>query len=402
MIYEYEIKILSPTVVTERIGKLGYTTHRQFINGSVVRGALLTKIYEDSPDKEELIIKELDKPTFSVSPALFSEEKDLLREIWPTHSLCKVSKTYRKLQESVKSRPIVSNLRYVIEGMGGILERLKASEEKFMKIMVKKYQQTGKREYHPVEFKRVQGAVAHKIKDNVWILQNAKTEPIINIALHRARGAVEPEMFFYYEALLPGQKFKGFISQKGSLLETLSNKEIITIGKGGSRGYGRALLTLKETSTEDILDKMRVDKWKISEGDILVLEAFSSLGLDNSAYIVKGFDSIQSLKLPTPWMEEFGNIKGALRLRLLEPLVGGTGYIDGFSIRTGLPKARIKTLKIGSLLFYKVEKAEGNALEVLTGALTYGLCSLASIGLSHVAPIIEDPFPSPDKFIREV
>jgi len=395
LIYEYELNLLSSAIVTRKVGRLGYKSYDNLIPGSVVRGGLLTALYErgyiDLKDLEE----EVDNPSLSISSAYFSgdlEEPMLFSNLCIAHAFSRVSK------HSIGDygQPIVSILsgyeKKAISDLGRYVEELEKGFSKLgMELSAKKKQTI----FNPLEFKRCTGAVAVKI-GNVWFRRNSAHEVSVNIGLHRGRRSVESEMFFYYEAISRDQSFRGFIVDSKGILDNV--KELrVGIGRGVSRGFGRAILKLRRISVEDLVKRLNLDNLDLDEGANMFFVCFTPYASFDPEGLLRGRILRDTLTLPTDWMKMYKEFNAEARLKLIGS-VGGYGRYGGYSLKTGYPKMVLRTLVSGSVIVYKVDYLDGDTrsiAELFASTLVLGVNELAAYGLSHLLPMSTDYISGP-------
>jgi len=391
MIYEFTLKLLSPAIITQRVEKEGYITFKDKIPGSVVRGALLTTLFEEGVLDHDRLIYESKNPSISITTAIYSrsEENKIFENLWLTHAFTRVSKTAVKIGD-IKGKPLVSILKGKLGNLNdNVADFIMDAEGSFMQESLELLKKTGLKVYSPLEFKPCAGCIAEKIKEKLWFPIKAKHESSINIGIHRGRGSVESGMLFHYEAIQAGQIFKGFLATSDINLES---RYIIRVGRGGSRGFGNSLLEVKEIRLEEFL--RRIQYRDINKGDIIPLLCFTPYATIKSPYL--SMIPPSNLSLPTSWMRRFSDFEGKIILKFIAA-IGGYGRYTGFSIRTGLPKPTIKTVREGSILLYKVEEVRGSheeAIKILAMSTLVGVNNLATLGLSHLYPLFKDPFPS--------
>ena len=169
------------------------------------------------------------------------------------------------------------------------------------------------------------------------------------------------------------------------------------IGRGVSRGFGRARLTLTELKPDEL--KACWLKRELKADERVVLEATSPIFVLNEDLIpVPPWPGCE-LALDAKWYRALTKQDVSLRLKIVGLRQEGRGVYSrrgamtyrGWSIRTGKPKMPIRALPPGSLLVCDV--VEGELKDPLAWLLpVLGLNSMASMGFNQLAPIERDPF----------
>ena len=392
-LFSIELQIVSPTILVSRTGYRGfaYKSLYDYIPASTFRGALMSGLMLNYNVDMNVIDKLVLDPDYSITPLLATEKtpRSFIRDIMVAHAL------------SIKMKWPVDKIEGVIlsRGIGRLLDMLRTHDPKeaLLRLIVDTNRELlqgkslARRSMHPSETTVCTGDVI--IRDGkYWRGVKVETDMYTQVGLDQVRGSAVPALLYSYEHIKPGNIYVGYmaISEKSSLLEMLKDMKNIRIclGRGISRGFGRALVSLEEIDLNHFLNTIGLER--VRRGDYIALEVLS-LALRETP-IPLPLRSGDVIEIPTPWMEKIlGHLDTRVKLRILA-ILGNTSSYGGWSIRTNKPKLMVKGIGRGGLLICRVEEAEGREVERLLSMLAIvGLDHLASHGYNIMIPLLKDP-----------
>ncbi len=206
-LFEARIKLLSPAIVTTRRTERGFVRPADHIPGSMLRGSILSALYLEGKLGRDDLSREAESPRLLASPA------------------------YPVVRGS-RSLPATPNVMRcdrcrVIEycGLRGLML----------------YHECEGGQGHREPLKPVHGDLIARIDGELEEVR-VSTFRATSVAIDKGRRAAARNMLFDYEAIAEGTEFWSFLlipeEYRFSSIE-------VTIGRGGSRGFGRATLTVQ-------------------------------------------------------------------------------------------------------------------------------------------------------------
>lgn len=383
--YKYVVEVLTPTIITSPSGYRGlsYTIVSNYINGSIVRGALFSYLLLEKLITKDIVDSETRNPSHSVSPAL-PVPKNMASQAIPyldtafAHSLSYTFKGDGKIVYSLGIDKLLSQIR---KGL-----RL---EEAFYSIINEFVIARDREAYKHNDIFTSSSETRKVLGDTIaksggrWIRVNPSLSVYVENAVDRARGSAAEGMLYAYEYIEPGSTFIGYISTEeksyiSKVLESIKNSDIlIRIGRGIGRGYGVSKLTLTpvEIKAEDIY---------IESNNKFIMYAASPL--------------VNPRGLPRPLavsdeveLSLWDRYKVA-RVRIDGIISGATWRFYGWSYRTSFPKLPVEALIPGNLALVSLHEIfDRSLIDVLYVA---GFSMLSSQGYNFVK-ILDRDFISP-------
>lgn len=235
---EIMIEILSPAIITERRSLRGYLKPLDFIPASMLRGAILSRLYGIGAVNEDFLKNEKDKPSIISSYAhpLIDGKKT-----YPGHPFmykCKIC------DEKIENR--LSEVLEELEKNGELKEPMRVICEKGHAALESLYSK-------PCTDDEDSKALASRF---------------ICTSVNKRLGSSEAGMIYYYEAIAPGAKFWATIALPDEVEEHVDGLEIY-IGRGISRGFGRSkIVKVKEIDLKDFA--MRIEEVSVREKHVVL------------------------------------------------------------------------------------------------------------------------------------
>jgi CRISPR/Cas system CSM-associated protein Csm3 (group 7 of RAMP superfamily) len=215
--FEIEVTLLSPTILTHKITKTGYLKPLDHIPGSTLRGAILTALYYYGYLNQVDLKNEATEPSLLATPAypiISVENRDFQTlPATPFDFECKLcSKKISKLRvlTSVLEKGLYQQVELTAD----------CPEHGSMKTLYSK------------------------------LLARGGKKPSLNIvyttsvAINKATRTAMRGMLYNYEAIAPGLRFWARVAFPDHIVSKLEKKFEISIGRGRSRGFGRAQIIL--------------------------------------------------------------------------------------------------------------------------------------------------------------
>lgn len=387
-IFTYELVPTTPMIITSATGFRGmcYTVATSYVPGSMVRGALMTRLLEEKLIDQKDVENEALNPLHSVSPALYAPQPSKpvpYRDLAFAHALSFVFKGEDKV------------FSLGIEQLMLLIERGKDVETALRELLLDTMFRVDRRAYSNIasdpswifkcsaEMKSAAHEPLARI-DGVWKIVKPSRGVYVENAVDRARESAMHGALYAYEYVEPGSRFVGFIavdesSALATALDSLKGScTIVRIGRGLGRGFGIARLCISEARPEDFELQIEVPK-----NSRIALYAFSPLTKADEPYRPPCAGDELTLRV-------FGS--RVCRARVVASLGRGLLRYGGWSYRSGTPKMPIKALQPGSLIF--IEILETYDRDLFTYLPFAGISELSSQGFDIAAPLHRDFLPS--------
>lgn len=341
--FKLAFRLSSPAIVTERRTATGFKSPLRYVPGTMLRGALLSALFRQGLLSKGYVKREAEKPALTASPAY-----PLLggKASFPCHPfayVCKVS--HGNKYEAVN---------YASE----VLPELEQGVPLSLKVLCT-LGHAALESPHP----RPVVPTGKGIKE---VEPRYHTSVCVGVSKHR--GVAERGMLFDYEALAAGQKFWALVALPDELVGNFDKNFEFSVGRGVSRGFGRAeVIGLEEMSLREETKRVKAS---IKNGRV-VLFALSPLlssedricasfpkSIDLSKVAKRcGFEGRGSLKV----MAVFGKVKP---------------YIAGWDMVRNEERPTLPSVSQGSVAVAKVSQdfnAEALAALGLAGTVESAL-----------------------------
>jgi len=408
MIMGYEIKIMSPTLVSSREGVRGlsYKCERRWIPGSIVRGSILTSLYTHYKKLNDCDVEEEDaNPSMLVTPAIAyrgpSASPILYKDALVAHTLSYIVK-------GVESEKGCYGRDVFTFGLGKLLERVKDKKcsdddcvagvlgdliKEEIKKMFENFDPLAESPPKPYTIKPAV-SLPLNLCGNTYVGVEAEIGTRISVAVDGSRRGNVPGALYAYEYIEPGARFVGmisFISDSGraqesrvfsALAEFINSRELlIRIGKGVGRGLGLARLKLFKVGLDEI-NPAGAAFGNIGVGDYVAL-----------LFISPAASALESIPRPIEQGDEYEVSEGSSNVRIkVISVLGKTTIYTGWSIRRGRPKMPVRAALPGTLAITKITQVSGNPSKALQSLMYRGLGPmLASQGYGFAIPLVKDP-----------
>jgi len=302
VLFEARIKLLSPAIVTTRRTELGFVKPADHIPGSMLRGAILTALYlEGRLDRDDLE-REAESPSLLASPA------------------------YPMLKGS-KSLPATPSMMrcdrcHVIEYYG-LPERL---------IAPKLYHECDGQQGHQEPLKPIHGSLVAVVDGELEEVRVSAFRAT-SVAIDKGRRVAARGMLFDYEAIAEGTEFWSLLLVPD---QYRFNSIEVTVGRGRSRGFGSAALTVQPAQQHPGTE------WYVALSPIVPQRRFGWRGCAVRLIEVFGRTS----KLQTGWDYMRGRMRPIVRVARRGSLVKAEvmGESRDEVLRVGIP------VKLGGFL----------------------------------------------------
>ncbi|RLF03559.1 MAG: hypothetical protein DRK00_08650, partial [Thermoprotei archaeon] len=215
---EVRIRLLSPAIITAKRVERGYVKPLNYVPGSMLRGAILSALYWEGRISENVIEREAERPGLLASPA------------YP-------------LIEGVKSlpaTPFAAECKYcgaIIEKTRESVDRLRRGEEPEPPTTCPKCEKVAPelgptlRTIYGTPLARIGGALKRV---------GVRSFRATSVGINKRSGAAMRGMLYDYEAIAEGSEFWARLVVPDYI--ELGGRLEITLGRGGSRGFGAAVL----------------------------------------------------------------------------------------------------------------------------------------------------------------
>lgn len=339
-IFQVELRVETPLIITSQ--QLGNILRHSFdiIPGQSLRGSLLSYLYRNG--EKQLVEEEV------LNPKLVFH---------PLYPLVNGNESYPALPLTYKCK-ICGTVFLDKDALSKLLSE-DNSEFNVPSYCPKK---------HPFTVRKVGGSILYKSNGtfkNFSITQHLV--PLDSVGINKYFKSSEREMLYHYTAVEPGINFRGFVaSENDEVFGMFQIKDGTTLtlfmGRGISRGLGKISVTFRDRSELFDKEKSRIKSY---------LEKYSN----NLTFVAKApifqlefgdKDIFSSLNLK---IDYFGDInfleKRTISSNNKHFLLTGVDTVSGFSLYSKLPKARIIAAKIGSMLFYRLNKVNESIIEFI-------------------------------------
>lgn len=342
--FEISIELLSPTIVVSRVTRTGYLSPLKYIPGSTLRGAILAALFRANAIDGDFLEREAVMPSLISSPAYPLVNG---RRSYPCHPFayqCKVKK-------QGKDHEIKNYASYVLSSLE------EGCRPKYETVCSKGH------------------AALEPLYPEPCIPSNGRLETVdvtyhgaVCVSISKHRASSKRGMIFEYEAIAPRQKFWAKLALSDELCGKVEKGFELTIGRGVSRGFGRARIT--EVEEVDVKDEAARAEAAVEHGRVVLYALSHTLSIENATC------------KPYPSKIDLANVadrcdllsQGIIRI---ECAYGRTGaYSAGWDMLKNIERPTLRpAANPGSIL----------VAEVSGGKVGEGLAALAFAGTIEVA-----------------
>lgn len=371
-----ELKVESPLVLTRRFGKYGFSTVRDWIPGSTLRGALLSGAVEFGYLDPEEAAAESNEPACVIHPGYPSEGGSASRPATPFVHVCKADGALVDVlgRDGI---PSLTRSRSPREMLAPVRERPPESL-------------CGSLRGIPGAAKPITGAPVYRSADGSLRVAEVRKDIFTSVSINKTRRAAERGMLYSYEAILPGATFSFLAICRDEVGEFVNRERVLFLGRGVSRGFGRcSLRPLKEWEMEAAVSRLSdaASEWIVEVDGVRRLAAYARSPV--TRLVGWGVSSPVPAEADT---ERLG-LKGEVVMRVAKgddgrPLqIGGLTTFRSFSSVTGLPRPDMTCSERGSILILELIGPERDLQRAVALAALLGWDILASLGLNVVYPL---------------
>ena len=231
---EVLIELVSPAVLASRRTERGYLSPLSYIPATTLRGAILSSLYYSGILDEDYLRSESDFPSVFTSPAYPLTNNGKSYPCHPFAYRCKLPHN-GKYESKIYAHEVIDALELNVTprfrhtcGLGHIacLEEVHPS---------------------PVIPK---GETFEKV--------SLTYEHVICVGMSSARAASRRQLLYEYEALAAGQRFWFRLAAPDEIVKGLEKDVELCIGRGISRGFGRArILEVRSASLGELGERVR-------------------------------------------------------------------------------------------------------------------------------------------------
>ncbi|MCS7132728.1 MAG: hypothetical protein NZ918_03280 [Aigarchaeota archaeon] len=233
---EAKLRLESPAVLTSRRTERGYVSPLNVIPGSMLRGALLSMLYNHGLIDEKFLEAESHNPRVIASPAypMMDDKKS-----YPCHLFaykCKVMHGDGS-EEGFERKIYAAETIKILEA--GLEPEFKRSCSRGHVAL---------EEVHPKPVIPV-GDTFREI--------SLFHEHIVCVGISRERATAQRQLLYEYESVAAGHEFWFKMGVPEDVLDGIERGMRLYIGRGSSRGFGRARITeIREAPLDDLIEKI--------------------------------------------------------------------------------------------------------------------------------------------------
>ena len=358
-LFEVKLKLESPMILTSRRTERGFLSPLNVIPGMTIRGAMISMFHHLGLLDENQLKNEAESPTLIASPGYPVING---RRSYPCHVFaykCKIPH-----EEGPKTG--VERKIYIAE----VFEELKSGSEP-------KFKMTCSQGHAALETIHPKPVIP---EGDAFIEVGLTHEHIVCVGMSRHRATAQRQLLYEYEAIAAGQEFWFRIGLPEELADELRHATMLYIGRGISRGFGRARIA--ETLETDLDDLSETIHQACENNSCIILYALSNLAsIRNSRYS------------PYPREIDLGNIAAKFELNASGKLLIQKAYGKHMATPLGwdmIRNVRRPTLEYalspGSILVSKL--VGGKNWEIGLAALSYiGSIEMLQLHSGDVMPI---------------
>lgn len=371
-----EIKLESPTLLVQRVGRTGFSSIVGWIPGSALRGSIITWSVRSGHLNEEVYAREMSSPTLIVHPA-YPVDGETTRPPTPYTLSCKIDKLVIDVlgRDRIKNLTLAKDIKTFVDLMG---------DPSLYCIKSQGIPNSTKRINIPVIPSK--GVIVRKYSPP----NGEQVDVLTSVAINKTIRAAEKGMLFNYEVLLPDQKFRTLVidrSENRDFIEYLRSEGLLFLGRGTSRGLGRVKVRIIKTWELEVLAKgleHQVEKWLVeSDGGIRV-----ALYARSPITQMRGWGVSSPLpKLDLSWIGEEVNLGLAIGTDNRVLAVGGRTKFLSVSYPTGLPRPSFSCSDRGSIFIMESKDSRSKVSRAISLGSILGWDRLAVLGLNFLQPL---------------
>ena len=326
------LTLLSPTIIPRKRGARGYVGVRETLPGSTLGGAILASLRrynKITAQKAEEIAR---KYSIICSPA-FPKQNRLL---YPSHPFI-----WRCKEPGCES--YVTVIDKVLEVLNGVVE-LRPD------LLKCENGHTALERRHPSPLPASTLSRGGKSTgDDEKRLDSVK---VVSVAISRHRASSIKGALYSYETIPTGVEYWAITAAEKGLLD--EDRYLIRIGRGISRGFGKAELSLKKIDVEKLKEKSK------PESKTVVLYSLSPVVLKDNNHTID--------------LRVYGDLTGTASggVVSVKSVYGSPVTIGGWNVKSNLEWKVVNAASPGSLV---VAELKGDDMD-----LAYGLTFLGLIG----------------------
>ena len=340
-LYKLNITLLSPLVIADY--PLGYTwfTILDYLPGSLIRGAILSKLYKEYPQLRERIRRESITPTLYAHPAYPFKNSKVFKPAEPLIYQCKICGHISRAKIDLKNNSII----------------LPSCPEN-----------------HVASMKSIGGALIYYENDVFEKYEPVKTL-INNVGINKYLKSSEVGMVYNYIGISPVSHYTSLLYDKDNLISNYLLKTDMPVevlmGRGVSRGFGRTHIDFNELGIEKYIASRVKHIKNYVKDNLLILKASSVVFSSDS----EGYH-------PKPYMDDNRINELNIFNNNVNYLLTGSSKLKGFSQFTGYPKLTIKGAAPGSIYLYEVPSLTQDLLKYLAFNEIIGFGEFSYLGVN--------------------
>lgn len=226
--YELRFKLVSPAIITFKRTEKGFLSTLKYIPASMVRGALISSLYWEDSLNEERLKQEATEPQIIASPAYPYKDNE---KAYPSHPFtyeCKVPHG-----SSPEDKEIVNYMNEILP--------------KLTTTMYAEYKTSCSKGHIAIAPLHPNPVIPLGIRLKKAGLSSYRS---VSVGISKHKGSAERGMLFEYESISAGQEFWATLTAPEDL--EIQEGLDFSLGRGISRGFGRAKLTMiREISLDE-------------------------------------------------------------------------------------------------------------------------------------------------------
>jgi len=339
--YSLDIELESPLIITSKqIGKTLYNEF-EYIPGSTLRGAILGELKRSGHE----ISEEIENPSLIVQPAYPLIDGFLAEPSHPFIYECKLCK------EILVSDAIIE-----------FYEKGELNVNKLIKESCSKG--------HRATLKSLGGRLII-YKGNKIEKVSLENVALSSVGISKKIRTSEIGMLYDYIGIAPGYRFRSIITGKEEIINKIREIKKIYLGRGISRGFGRAKIEIKDI---DLKNKEKIKKSIISNK--LIIKAYSpifDIKIEES-----GLYTVLDLNIQK--LYKWNIINGSNKA------ITGLTKVSGFSFYDNsiTPKPSFNAIKEGSIFFFETKDVNDELIDYLSQIEVNGIQPFNYIGINHL------------------